>query len=379
MPETTAWRILYIDDDPDFCQQIKELLEGELTDDISFQVETRNDFGVALEELEARRYDLVILDVRVGRHDIELPEEAGVQALQEIQQRRFVPVIFYTGLPHLVRDQESPLIRVVGKTEGSILVEEVRTLFATNLPAVNRALLRHLEFVQRDYMWGFVTNQWPTFGGTSDRSALAYLLARRLAQSLSEQGIKQLVSDLGGNPDDATQFLHPMQYYIMPPVEVSPLTGDIYYGNIMDTIGHWVLLSPSCDLVAGREKAEQVLIVRCALLSDQSEYTEWANNQNKNTVEKLQALLRNNRRKQPERYFYLPGSLTLPDLVVDFQELVMIARSKLKDLDRCASLDSPFAGALISRFARYYGRIGTPDLDIDLITNRLTPSIPEAA
>ena len=46
-------------------------------------------------------------------------------------------------------------------------------IFATRLPAVNRALIRHLETIQRDYMWDFVANHWEQFGDTSDHTSLA--------------------------------------------------------------------------------------------------------------------------------------------------------------------------------------------------------------
>ncbi len=40
-------------------------------------------------------------------------------------------------------------------------------------------------------------------------------------------------------------------------------------------------------------------------------------------------------------------------------------------LERLASLDSPFAEALLARFTRYFGRLGTPDLDVAVLLQRL--------
>jgi hypothetical protein len=60
-----------------------------------------------------------------------------------------------------------------------------------------------------------------------------------------------------------------------------------------------------------------------------------------------------------------------PDLVVDFQQLVTLPREQMTTLERLASLDSPFAEALLARFGRYFGRLGTPDLDLEVIINRL--------
>lgn len=128
-------------------------------------------------------------------------------------------------------------------------------------------------------------------------------------------------------------------------------------------------------MVTGREKAEWVLFARCIRLPDQSEYQQWRDslpNASQTLTNKLQAVLRNNQQdNQPERFYFLPGAVTLPDLLVDFQRLTAVPLQPLNDLDRLASLDSPFAEAVLSRFARYFGRLGTPDLDIDAIVARL--------
>lgn len=378
MTDISPWQILFVDDDIEVCNQVKEFLESESVLDSNAypQVEILDDFDDALKTLEMHRFDLVILDVRIGSHDLEREEEAGSTTLEAIRQRRFVPIIFYTGLPHLVRDQETPLVRVVEKTEGlSRLLDVVKGIFISQLPTVNRALIRHLEAVQRDYMWDFVAAHWDKFGNMPDRAALAYLLARRLALSLSGPGIQQLAQDLGdrGKAEAVEGLAHPMQLYVMPSIEASPLSGDLYQGQIGDKPGYWILLTPSCDMVMGRVKAEKVLVASCLRLEDQPEYQKWIQGKSKPTKNKLMNLLKNKRGDgyQPERYFFLPGAFIFPDLIVDFQQLHCLSYEELSNMERLASLDNPFAEALVSRFARYFGRLGTPDLDIDAVMQNL--------
>jgi len=279
MTAATLWQLLFVDDDPDFCRQVQEFLEGEIIPPGDRQqVKTLNDFGDTLDELEVQRFDLLILDVRLGPHSITPDEEAGITTLQAIRQRRFIPVVFYTGLPHLVRHLVTPLVQVVEKTaELPRLLDSLSSIFATRLSAVNRALIRHLETIQRDYMWDFVANHWEQFGDTSDHTSLAYLLARRLATSLSGSGIQQLAQELGDSIGTAVTEgqMHPMQYYVIPPVEPAPLAGDVYQGQIGEHNGLWVLLTPSCDMVTGREKADLVLLARCLPLTEQVEYQQW--------------------------------------------------------------------------------------------------------
>lgn len=376
------WRILFADDDPEVCKQVKEFLQGEkitAQDDMP-QVVTVTDFAEGLKALDVERVDLVILDVRLGSHEGVRENEVGIQTLEAIQQRRFVPVIFFTGLPKLVEHLQTHLVRVVEKTEGlPRLLAVAKEVFETRLPAVNRALVRHLETIQRRYMWDFVAPHWSDLGAATDHSALAFLLARRLATSLSGPGVQQLAQDLGGPLAGSIEAgrVHPMQYYIFPPEHPGPLAGDIYHGRTGEREGYSVLLTPSCDLVQGREKAEYVVLAGCLPLTDQPEHANWVAGQPHPSgvvTDRLTDLLRNNRRdSQPERYFFLPGTLDLPDLIVDFQQLAAVPQDQLAAMNRIASLDSPFAETLLARFVRYYGRLGVPDLALDVVLRRLTP------
>ena len=70
MTAATIWQLLFVDDDPDICQpgaRISRRREQSPRTD-RLQVETLNNFGDALNELEVRRFDLLILDVRLGPH-----------------------------------------------------------------------------------------------------------------------------------------------------------------------------------------------------------------------------------------------------------------------------------------------------------------------
>ena len=375
MPEE-VWQVLIADDEVDICNQVKDYLEetGPVTSGGGrLIVETLTQFDTVLDELEKRQIDLLILDVRLGSESDNPQQEVGINVLGQVQNRRFVPVIFYTALPYLVSDLETPLVRVIEKTRGlPALFETIRSIFESGLPHVNRAIVRHIESVQREYMWSFVAENWARFGEDNDRRSLAYLLARRLAMSLSGPGVSQLARELGDTNTTPTHedAVHPMRYYLLPPIRSeSRYTGDLFEGGIGGRSGFWVLLTPSCDLVAGREKADRVLFASCDRLDQQSEFKKWEEQlpcPSNNVASNLRNLLADNRRNtQPERFYYLPGALTLPDLIVDFQRLEIMDREDIGDLDRIASLDSPYSEALLARFNRYYGRLGTPDLDID--------------
>ena len=71
------------------------------------------------------------------------------------------------------------------------------------------------------------------------------------------------------------------------------------------------------------------------------------------------------------RYYYLPAFRDLPDLVVDLENVRAVALDELASMTAVASLVSPFSEALLVQHSQFRGRIGVPDLDIDLVKKRL--------
>jgi CheY-like chemotaxis protein len=372
-------RVLHVDDDCDWLGDVKEYLQGEEIPDWGRpEVVTAASFSDGLDALEAQRFDLVVLDVRLGAHkksEVTVDEEEGVKTLNAIQARRFVPIVFFTGLPNIVAALQGPLVRVVEKTAGlPALLEAVGWLFGSRLPAVNRALLRLVEEEQRRYMWDFVANHWGELDEAGDHTAVAYLLARRLGQSLSGPGIQRLAHDLGeaGGTFPTADRIHSAEMYVMPPLETDGAeAGDILHGPIDGRDSWWLLLTPSCDLA--NNKADYVLVAPATLLTEYPAFVAWETSGSNNQRDKVKELVKHATDGQRDRWLYLPAALDVPDLVVDFQQLTTIPCADLDALARVAALDSPFAEAAVNRFGRYFGRVGTPDLDVEGILQRLRP------
>lgn len=384
MSEVSNWRLLVVDDDEEVCKNIQEFLEYETIDNINISVEIVTDFNQALQVLENQRIDLVILDVRMGNYEEIQEEEVGRITLASIQERRFVPVIFNTGLPNLVEHLRSNLIRIVTKGSLDCLLEEVKSVFESRLPNINRALIRHFEEVQRRYMWNFVDQHWSELGEINDQSELAHLLARRLAISLSVDGIQALETELSGmiNPSKIeTDVVHPITYYVIPPLSKFPQPGDLYLRIIESISSYWVVLNPACDFVVHKNKCkvEHMLLAATNKLNKSPEYKSWSSDKKRENKSKLEKLIRDNREGgQPDRYFFLPGVLKIPDLIVDLQQIESVSYDDFKsqEWDRVASLDSPHAEAFQSKFSRYFGRIGKPDLNSEIIFSRFVETSP---
>jgi CheY-like chemotaxis protein len=378
------FRIVHVDDEKSALAQVKELLEGDdaISDLGGVEVSSFDNFAAALDHLDQTFTDIVILDVMKDHGVAESePELSGRDAFEQLRAKVFVPVIFYTGFAHHVSDleHELKLLRVVAKGNAERLLEAVRGVLEEGLPTLNRGLVELLREVQRSYMWDFVAHHWPDFRSQNDTMALAHLLVRRFALSLSTEGATSLVAALPRKDQEALVpggdgKVHPVSMYVMPPVPGgTPMAGDVRRGEIEGGGDFWIVLTPSCDFAQGR--ADTVLLAACEPLNAQPELQEFlADTTLKGKRRKLLALMNNHGERQADRYHFLPGALDFPDLLVDLRALKTVPRDQFDSLMPAVSLDAPFAEALLGQFSRYVGRLGTPDPDFELVIQRLQGS-----
>ena len=383
------WRILVVDDDeqvgPLVAESVLSAARDEADEDPVVLVEP--EFSYAMTRITEERFDLLVLDVRdqaraaLGQQDAE--SDPGISVFEQIRARRFIPIIFYTAVPDEVESHgNSPFVQIVSKiAEDSVreLREAVTLAFQSDFPRIYRLLEGHSTVVTRDFMVEFVEKHWGTL--SNNKADMMHLLLRHLSVSLG-RGAAGITAKLGYDTgDDSDETIHASRYYAALRSE-DYATGDILRGprslstndDEGESVSWYVIVTPSCDLVAIRTKAEYVVLVQCRPLESFKEYvdlmaTEPDDPQLKTRSDRLKSLLRSNPYKQqPDRYHYLPAAWMVPDLVVDNQVVVNVSYADLaKHYEKIASLDSPFAEELAHRFARYIGRLGTPDLDLDAI------------
>ena len=366
----TKWRFLIVEDKEDKVRQLQEIAPACVDAPDEVEVEVCPTFKKAAPRLRTERFDLLILDLK-DDSDTTLEADshpAGLAVFEELKKTRFIPVVFYTALAHKVRSEQTSFVRVVEKTEDVTRVkEEVRRILATRLPT----LTRHLEEIQRSYMWDFVSAHWKDFPLPADQADVAYLLARRLAIALEAEAGKLAARVGGASEVPATvSKAHPMVMYVVPTMGPHPLAGDI----ISETVGgqemFWLILTPSCDFA--QTKANHVTLAKCERLADRDEFKNWLQKKDEPSTQRLEKLIEDSR---GDRFKFLPRAFFIPDLVVDFQQLRSLDIGSLKNFKQVATLDSPFAESVIARFSRYFNRLGTPDLDKAVVINRLRAAL----
>ncbi|MDT0407250.1 hypothetical protein RM528_36030, partial [Streptomyces sp. DSM 41635] len=103
-----AYRVLIVDDDAKMTEDLRGLLTEELADLGVIQFEVEQDFATAEERLNQEDFDLVILDVRdvTEGSPSAHAEGRGRELYKKIASVRWVPVVFFTGVPQQVRGLE---------------------------------------------------------------------------------------------------------------------------------------------------------------------------------------------------------------------------------------------------------------------------------
>jgi CheY-like chemotaxis protein len=315
------WRVLVVDDRQ--ADDIKEMIEGTrvLGEQDPIEVVTCKTFAEAYPALERERIDLIVLDLKDDEQDTALTKQlAGERVFEKIKQELFVPVIFYTGLAHKVEHLENPFVRVLRREGADKIRTAIQEIFSTRIPQ----LLRHLEEEKRSYMWDTLLKHNQVLQG-ADQEEAAFLLARRLANVLESSSVRRFLSGNAPSGGIDPSGIHPVEMYVYPPVEPDLLAGDIIKCGKEANAEYWVILTPSCDLVSGRAKAEQVLLAKCLSLENFLTVVDFKKEPQKHQKE-LESLIRNRSGKgrQEFRYHFLPATSFLPGFLVDFQNLIQL-------------------------------------------------------
>ncbi|MBB6247739.1 response regulator [Rhodanobacter sp. A1T4] len=368
------WRVLCVDDDREVASTVAEFFTAWEDENPygTFVVEVEPDFTKAIERLKDERFDLVTLDLHGSNDpepikiDGEKGDQEGKRVLDALRVARFVPVIFYTGFAEKISSLKTGVVKVVTKGSDGLqnLREAAREIFATGLPS----LMRHIENEKRDFIWDTVDRHWDKVGVAGSSEDLAYLLARRLANRFNRDTVKAFLNH-------KAEAARPIEMYIYPPLSDTVKTGSILEKDADGTF--WVVATPACDFA--QAKADKVLLVAASPLADDARYVEWRkgkwtgdgkppNNSARDSYEKLKRLFKNS---AGDRYWFLPGTFFLPDLIIDLQKLKQIDPVSLNDAVVVCCLDSPYREEFLLRLSRYYGRLGTPDLEVSEIFGRL--------
>ncbi|MER5364409.1 hypothetical protein [Streptomyces sp. NPDC002722] len=371
-----VYRVLIVEDEVDIAEELSEMLVEELSDLGRLDIHVENDFDEAERLLESQAFDLVVLDVRDATRggSPAHPNLQGRELYDRIAKTRWVPVVFCTGLAEQVSDlAKPPLIQVVPKNRLDDAVTAIRDGLESGVPALTRHITALVDEHVRGFLRDEIATNWNRLEAV-DRSQIAPALVHRLAAWLKENAVEALGAALGSSEDRVMGHASTARMYLMPPVTKHVTAADVLRDS---QDGWWVVLTPACDLYEDlpsggnrAAKAEYVRLAKAVPLSEAPLMARWVKAGSPGKGRERNAALEMFRGNSA-RYRILPKYLDIPDLLVDFEIVQSVPLAEVRSWTRVATLDSPFAEAMLTSHGHTVARIGTPDVDFENIKQSL--------
>jgi CheY-like chemotaxis protein len=360
--------ILVVDDDEDVIRQLKELLPRDIAGrDIKYHFLTS--FDDAVSNLNSRRYDILVSDIYIAadtKHKKPLLADVRARELVEVvRAMRACPIILFTDgeLPEEFQDH----IFVSTIDKGSIhfpgnLGDAIEAAFATGIPDITKGLHDELDRFAGSFVWDFLENKWQQLheDAALDHAALERVIRRRAALQFGR------IVDQDGRPAER-EHVDPADYYVMPPIGAHLRLGELLRNRGDGSVR--VVLTPHCHLVvqpnAERPRAEYILTLKTVLAATLLGQKPWGADPRKKLRSRV-ALPAHDVGLPEERYCFLPGFLDVPDLYCDLMQTEALLFDQIgADWERIAVLDAPYAEALQAAFARFFGAVGVPNLNLE--------------
>ena len=122
-------RVLYIEDDPENREELKDALSGEALNNCVITLDCEESFENAAKRVQDQNYHLVIIDLMKGSKDM------GSEIYNQIRSVFFTPIIFYSAKTAGVESLKSQVIGVASKFDGiDALKAEIDRLTKHGLP-----------------------------------------------------------------------------------------------------------------------------------------------------------------------------------------------------------------------------------------------------
>ncbi|CAL1125068.1 unnamed protein product [Cladocopium goreaui] len=337
-------------------ESVQETLKTECLSDV-------RPFEEAEKALDEFLPDIVVLDILESGSSGE-PDPVGKTTYDVIWEKRFCPIVVYSAHPELLSEgcEDHPFVRFVQKGRGSdqeikMCVQEFRPHVKAVRETESR-IRREVSLALRDV----APDAFRIFAEEEDRrNAIVRSAQRRLAA---------LMDDLSRHGEK----LQGWEQYLSPPVGEDVRLGDILQqkdGSNEDPSSFFVVLTPSCDLVAsgGRSaKVGDVLVASCVSVVEGINATGLGQLSKKKLKERLPSSLLSQG--------FLDGIIPLPKLegrlptmAANVRRLKLIpvshVTSESSEYSRVSSIDSPFKELIAWAYMQTACRPGLPDRDFD--------------
>jgi hypothetical protein len=337
----------------------------QIYEDVIFQYNKKNKLQIAYticksyeegqKALSTPYYDAAIIDLKLSNTE----ELEGKKLVESVYQKIRIPIIIYSGSIAQVDDiKENALLKKKLRTEQlSDILLEIVEIYNTGITRFLRPF-GTIDSNLTKIFWNHLSNDLDIWiKHNNPNNLLRYILSHFQ---------EHLDINLQGDFEE----YHPFEVYIKPPIKKNIHTGDL----VKFKSEFYVILTPACDIVIrGYEdleeerkvpirNADNIVIVKAKHFDYKTNCLNKKYEIDRNKIEKYV-------KNHNARFHYLPPFESNNGFTVDFQDVTSIPFSS--ELERVATISSPFIKDIISRFSNYYSRQGQPTFNQEAIVDKL--------
>ncbi len=350
-------KVLFIDDQRESIETLIEKIKDEIE-----VTEKISGFDEAESVLRCFTPDIVILDIFRGSA-VPNGDTPGLKNFKFIWDKCFCPIVVYSARPDDIGGQieDHPFVKRVQKGSGS--ESKVVSYIQEFIPHVE--VLNRVENDIRQHVNREVRIIAPlVFANITDdekRRAVFGRAVRRRVAAMMDEPFGEIIAC--------------WEQYLYPAAGSHLLTGDIIKRSgttQTDPADHYIVLTPSCDLVSSgtrKPKVDEVLTARCTDVDEiLSDISANSNTDRDKLTDKIRSFL-----TRGFGYTYLalpelPG--VIPAMMANLKNLELIKLNKIGNDNhsqycRIVSVDSPFREMVTWAYIQIAGRPGLPNRNFD--------------
>lgn len=346
--------IIVIDDDKSQLDRAKYTLDmfNEREADYFFKEHLLLNKNGLLELLFDRRIDAIIIDLDWGTLPSEDSEVDGFQLIQQLYQKTRIPIIVFSG--NLARldstFEESAIFKKFNRDKSfEDVLNVIKSIYQTGYTSAlgnNGAIDIHIS----DIFWKYFTTNLDEW---------MYVPERQQSRSLLRYMINKISEKMSFAEDGSFDNYNTIEIYTNPPIREDLFTGDIVFKTENPEVFFYVI-TPACDIANG--KAD--FLTLCSISHEYIQTTKDLIKNGSNNPDKLKEYTNN----KIDRYHLLPPSRLFIGGLIDFQKIESVNVDAIKENYTVkASVNVHFSKDIISRFSKYYGKQGQPQLDVNEI------------
>jgi CheY-like chemotaxis protein len=354
--------ILIVEDEDDLFNSYQDAADDLETANLEINLTRCKKSDEALEELSKQEFHGAIVDLNL-EGDTTPDQPSGVNVIAEIHKEYRIPIIVVSGnlgnLPDKYSQNTTEFLHIYDRSPDISNIEifnKIIQIFDTGILNIigGKGLI---EEKLNKVFWEHLSKDIDEWYGKEEKT---------VEQSLLRYTTNHLSAYLEKSDDGSDSHYEEAEFYLKEPIKETISSGDILIDK--KTNERYILLSPACDVEPRKGDGDKIFInaksLVLAKVTDIAPDLLMKNGHIKSVgKDRVRSFIYSVVHGTILSCTFLPKYKEVEAGIVEFDNLITVPFHSYTDFYRVATVSVSFFKDIQSRFASYYARQGTPDLN----------------